>query len=329
MRRKLVFQTVGIVLLLSMLACSFPGFISTPEPLFATPNQTMTALFSRPTLEASQTPVVITATPEMIPSVAAPSPIPVWTTVAPTPTQAMGIPTVLVTPLYPTVIVPTAVPYTPPVLVRSVARTEALYLSTPPLLDGVWDEWPGTTYPIQRVVYGGGNWSGENDLEGSFKVGWDTQYLYVAVKVLDDVYAQNDSGAYLYRGDSLEVLLDADLAADFYTRQTSPDDFQLGISPGRPDVNGVREAYLWQPKSIAGLRQVQIASMRSDGVYRVEVAIPWSLFGVSPYRGARFGFGVSVSDNDDTTQNLQQSMISNLPGRKFTDPTTWGDLELR
>ena len=66
----------------------------------------------------------------------------------------------------------------------------------------------------------------------------------------------------------------------------------------------------------------------TDPIYRIEVAIPWSLLGVTPYDGMRLGFAVSINDNDDTTKNVQQTMLSTAQYRNFLDPTTWGELVL-
>jgi len=53
-------------------------------------------------------------------------------------------------------------------------------------------------------------------LQGSYRLGWDEDYLYVAVKVLDDQYVQNASGQDIYKGDSIELLIDTYLQDDFY-----------------------------------------------------------------------------------------------------------------
>jgi hypothetical protein len=142
---------------------------------------------------------------------------------------------------------------------------------------------------------------------------------------------QNATGANIYEGDSIELLLDTKLATDLYYNRLSADDFQLGINPGRPNPEGTREAYLWFPSTIAGNRSnVTIASLQEDGVYRVEAAIPWSVFEITaPASGNHFGFALSVSDNDNPDANAQQSMVSNDPRRVLADPTTWAELALK
>ena len=89
------------------------------------------------------------------------------------------------------------------------------------------------------------------------------------------------------------------------------------------------EAYLWHPKSIEGGQDnVSIASRAREDGYIVEAGIPWSVFDVSPTEGQHFGFAYSISDNDNPNKNVQQSMISFVPIRTLSDPTTWGDLTL-
>jgi hypothetical protein len=205
----------------------------------------------------------------------------------------------------------------------------AAYMPSAPVIDGVWDEWSSTAYSANAVVYGGSERSDSTDLDASLRIGWDWHYLYLAVKIHDDVYAQHASGQNLYLGDSLELLFDAYLYDDFYSAEMTGDDYEIGISPGNPDVNGSKEAVAWYPRSGNGSRNsVVIGSVRNDGVTRVEVAIPWGVLGVSPYNWAHYGFAFSVSDNDNTNENLQQSMVSCVPGRKLLNPTTWGELIL-
>ncbi len=116
---------------------------------------------------------------------------------------------------------------------------------------------------------------------------------------------------------------------DYESAELSDDDFQLGISPGRPHVGSGQEAFLWTPGHLRGVQKnIRIEARQESGMYRVEAAIPWSVFDMEPVAGKHYGFALSVSDNDDGDGGVQQSMISNLPERYPRDPTTWGDLEL-
>jgi hypothetical protein len=199
-----------------------------------------------------------------------------------------------------------------------------------PTIDGDWSEWPNAEIPAGYVVFGGGNWVNANDLNASFKTAYDANNLYIAAKVVDDVYAQNATGYKIYLGDSLEILLDTNLQGDYNDRGLSSDDYQLGISPGKGSITGTKEAFLWYPSNLRGARtSVVIATQSLSDGYRIEAAIPWKIFGITPSSGKHYGFTFSVSDNDNQTQNLQESMVSNVSGRRFLNPTTWGDLVLQ
>lgn len=300
------------LLLLALLGCNLPRPTPTPGIDFPTPNLTMTALFSPGGILGTVTPQVATATNDD-PSGGG-SPV------------SGATPAPLTTSPSPGSITPTA---TGTGVMRTNARFTATFLDTPPVLDGTWDEWTNAAYPVRSVVYGANQRENTEDLEGSFRAGWDRDYLYLAVKVIDDRYVQNSTGVLLYQGDSIEVQFDADLEGDLNVNSLSSDDFQLGISPGRPDPDGTKEVYLWNPSNLAGARtDMRIASVGGDGLYRVEIAIPWSLFGVTPEAGDQFGFSLNISDNDNPNENTQHTMISAVAGRTLTDPTTWGLLIL-
>jgi hypothetical protein len=311
---------------------------STPPPT-VTPGKTLTATRTlTPTITLTPTrtltpTITLTPTKTLTPTITLTRTV--TATSGPSPTGTITNtppPTITVAPVTATV-TPTRTA-TPTQIVTQTSRgvTIANLFSTAPVLDGIWDEWQdrSTEYPARAVVYGAANWSGADDLEASYRAAWDAQYLYLAVKVRDDIYAQNASGANLYLGDSLEVLFDADLQGDLFDRSLTADDYQLGISAGLGDINGAKEAFLWFPRArMAQQSGVIVAAVRQDGLTRIEAAIPWSVLGVAPAAGQRYGFVLSASDNDDTGQNLQQSMVASVSTRVLVDPTTWGEIQLK
>jgi hypothetical protein len=312
-------------LFLAVLACNLPA-VTTPTPfIFPTPDLTMTAIFN-------PTQVINPNIPPTLPPPATSSPLPTAV-----PGTATTIPTILPSSPSATFSAPTAAPTSTPVATQVVEGPEArpkysvsaIYFSDPPDLDGTFDEWGLQKYPVDAVVYGSGSWKNANDLSATVMLGWDEENLYLAVNVQDDVYAQHATGENLFEGDSLEVLLDANVSGDYYSDELSGDDYQLGISPGSPDPGEDPETYLWYPDSKAGPRpNVEIGVDQVATGYHVETAIPWSVFNIEPSRGDHFGFAVSVSDNDNPDNDVQQSMVSNVPTRSLSDPTTWGDLQL-
>jgi hypothetical protein len=199
--------------------------------------------------------------------------------------------------------------------------------SSAPTIDGDLGEW-ALSYTADHVVWKPSNWAGAPDQNVRFAMGWDNQFLYLAALVGDDVHVQTQHGEVIYKGDSLELLLDVDLAADFALTGLSADDYQLGISPGAFAGDGP-EAYLWFPASRAARPGgVLVAARPSGNGYQLEAAIPWSLFNATPAGGARYGMALSSSDNDAPGRAEQQSLISTAPRRSLLDPTTWGTLVL-
>jgi len=289
---------IGLLMAIAavMLACYFPWLNPEPENIFQQPAQTLTAMVQLLTTSTTAT----VSTPVIPPS----APLPTFT---PIPTQITA-------------------PH------RTGSQVTAKFLANPPVIDGSWDDWKNLTniYPAVDVINGASYWKNSADLEGSFILGWDSNYLYLAVKVTDDLYVQNSSGAYIYKGDDVELQLDANLGADFSVSSMNNDDYQLGISAGKGSINSIKEAYLWYPQIIKGsvTNQVVIASQGGNGVHYVEARIPWNLFGLSPFEGLRMGFALALSDNDNSAVNDWQTMVSNTPGCKTLNPTTWGELLL-
>lgn len=318
--RKRLLLAITMVLT-STIACKLPS-ITPPTPfVYPTPDLTVTALSEFVATIAYQTPIVPTATPTYVlpvtatpsPSVTLPPATPTNTPIPPSATStATGTPVSLAGPA-----------------VRPGTRIKAYYLRQEPTIDGVFDEWEVDRYPVDNVVYGADQWSGKDDLSANVMVGWDDYNLYIAARVIDDKYAQNTTGKNLFKGDSLEVLIDTMVANDFYMQSLSLDDYQLGVSPGSPQPGTNAEAYLWYPRSLRGAREIVniSATLKEDG-YRVEVKIPWSTFEIIPVKGRHYGFAFSVSDNDLSDENVQQSMVSTSPKRRLTNPMTWGDLVL-
>jgi hypothetical protein len=310
--RKMFLAALG----LALNACSVLG-VASPTPFtFPTPNLTHTAIFAStpsetplaPTLEpidTSETPVVFQATSTVLPG-------------EPTSTAA-------VTSASPSASLPPGTTDTRP----NGTPVTATFISTPAVIDGDLSEWVSTSYVVnQALSYANSNWSGAADLSATYYLAWDANYLYLAVQRIDDTFVQVSTGRYMYRGDDVEIQLDANLSGDYSTKSLSGDDFQIGLSPGNFGTLHP-EAHLWFPRSLEhGLSSVQIKASKSNGGYQLEAKIPWSTFGVSPQAGDRFGFALSLSDNDSPGVSTWQSMVSSVTTRRVADPTTWGTLVL-
>lgn len=202
-------------------------------------------------------------------------------------------------------------------------------LAVAPTIDGNLQEWGTLPNTIDKIVFNPGNWSGVADQSVSFAVGWDATFLYFAGSVTDDVHVQTQKGEVLYRGDSLELQLDANLAGDFTETRINSDDYQLGLSPGNFSTLPP-EMYLWNPAGLKGVPAGVGFAAQDNGQngYTIELALPWTLLRVTPTGGSTFGIAFNSSDNDTPNTASQQSMISSVSTRQLLDPTSWGTLQL-
>ncbi|MEK7312229.1 MAG: sugar-binding protein, partial [Chloroflexota bacterium] len=229
---------------------------------------------------------------------------------------------------------PTATP-TSVATATEVARSNGTPIHAPrlpvaPGIDGDLSEWGTLANTINQVSYKPENWTGTNDNSAAFALGWDANNLYIAIAVVDDHFEQTQRNEFIFKGDSTEILLDANLGGDFSDTKLSDDDFQLGLSPGNLATGDpAPQAWLWFPKSKSGVPAgATVAAKRVGEGFQLEAAIPWSLFGVTPSGGSRFGFVASASDDDKTGVAEQESLISSVGTRKLPNPTTWGTLIL-
>ena len=307
----------AIMLLAAALACAVPGETN-PNTAAATLDtavqQTVAAGTPRPTVPV---PPTLTPAPAINVTLQWPTDTPGPATLAPADTAQPAATSQ-----------PAAATPTVGALSRPGSEFHAIHFSTPPTIDGYFTDWGDLANTINAAVYRPENWTGPADNSAAFALGWDASALYLAIHVTDDAHVQTQLGALIFKGDSVELLLDSDLGGDFASATLSGDDYQIGFTPGENKIGGP-DAYLWFPASQAGRPNATVSAHGDEGGgFYLEASIPWSVFNVAPSAGGRFGFAASVSDNDTPGTAEQQSMISTAPDRRLTNPTTWGTLVL-
>jgi serine/threonine-protein kinase len=238
----------------------------------------------------------------------------------------------------PTLIVaPTAIatePVTPQETAVPIVSADAVAvrLAVPPVIDGNLAEWDAiapylSTYPVYAVPH----WDGTDDVSAAWHIGWDAEYLYVGVTVVDDVHVQTQTGNQIFKGDNLDLQLDMDRTGDWGSKLNA-DDYQINLSPGNfanlpPSV--FRFAATADGRSIdAPGHEIQIAAQQQPHGYTLEAAIPWRDVNVTPTAGFILGAALNVSDNDTPGTAVQERLLSTSATRKWSEPATWGTLTL-
>ncbi|MCB0069145.1 MAG: hypothetical protein KDD77_18410 [Caldilineaceae bacterium] len=196
-------------------------------------------------------------------------------------------------------------------------------------LDGQFNDWPGPWIPLNTIMQGQDQWAGGNDLAGAFQLMWSADGLYVAVQITDDVLRSGPDGSDQWQGDGIEIQFDRRLADDFADTRANDDDTQIGLAPDSA-FQYVR-GYRWLPLAAESRFDPPGAVTVTPGQYNIEVLVPWLYFDMGSAEaqpGARFGFNLSLNDNDAETP-AQQTVLSASPARTTHDnPTEWGTLVL-
>lgn len=211
---------------------------------------------------------------------------------------------------------------------------EAIPLVTPPTIDGSLTEWGGiiAASSVHRV-YSVAGWDGSEDLTAVWQLGWDSDNLYVAVRVTDDVHVQTASGNQIFRGDGVDMQFDTARDADLGDG-LSPDDFQITLSPGdfagsSPTAFRYRGTAGGAILDAPGGNSVTVAAQQTATGYTLEAAIPWTDLNLTPSIDLTIGLALNANDNDTPGTAVQEVMMSHMPNRTLTNPTTWGTLTLK
>ena len=162
------------------------------------------------------------------------------------------------------------------------------YLTIDSQIDAAWND--AAIYGLPNLI--GGQVSSDSDLYVTWRALWNDYYLYYLIEVNDDQLVA-DSGSSWWHDDTVELFIDADNSKTEY--YDGINDFQYGFQPFNTTIRlGDNSA-----TNTSGITHSRIET--SQG-YRLEIAIPWSTLGASPYDGMVIGLDVHV-DDDDNGQN--------------------------
>lgn len=155
---------------------------------------------------------------------------------------------------------------------------------------------------------------GTNNNTVTFGAQWDSNYLYIGAKVLDSTLVAN--GTYPWQGDAIEVYIDGNhnrgTSYDSYDRQFVKGWNVAGTWANGNQTNGVISA--WAPIT---------------GGYSVEMAIPWTNFGITPAGQTVIGLDIANDDNDNGGANRDGQLMWAGNNNDWTDTSAFGDLTLQ
>lgn len=213
-------------------------------------------------------------------------------------------------------------------------------------IDGKENDWKGE--PAVR-------WDKSGQFPVQVRAAYDAQHLYLLYSVSDSspwVNNGKDSTLLFKTGDSVDLQIGTNAAANPNRTQPAPGDIRLLIAPFQGKTvavlyrhrlaqkdNPVTFTCPWRSEtvdSVKALESARIAVTREGGRYRVEAAIPLADLGLAAPDGKTFkaDFGVIFGDPDGTINMLRSywsnqntMLVNDVPGEIMLSPSLWGTVK--
>jgi len=201
---------------------------------------------------------------------------------------------------------------------KSVSIPHAL---GPTKLDGKRDSWPGNppeTVGSSRLVQGADG----AGFDGSFRLCWDEQNLYLHVQVNDPTPMRNpQKGADLWNGDGVELFVGWES-----TEKGGPllfTDRQVLLSAGNPPDG---KAFYVNHAPTQTPCQVAVTPTVDRHGYILEAVIPFAALGFTPQPGQTIRFDLAIDDGNG--DGRQRQLMWSGAARNSADRTDWGRAKL-
>jgi hypothetical protein len=176
----------------------------------------------------------------------------------------------------------------------------------------------------QYFRFGGQGWKGPSDLSGTVQYLWDEKYLYVGVKVTDDIFANNSVDGNLWSGDGLQFLVDPTRDK---VNKAGKYDIAVAVTKKGPQAWCYLSADSGSPSGEVkdiGISAKRLNADRGDMTY--VLAIPWSrLAPFKPSVGANLGLGMVLNEDDGSGRKAYMGWFCDVQSKRVD---TIGDLIL-
>ncbi|WP_052702972.1 Ig-like domain-containing protein [Paenibacillus beijingensis] len=209
---------------------------------------------------------------------------------------------------------------------RNMSALTSVRAVQPILIDGVIDdeEWSNSesfTLDQASQVRLITDWGGPEDLSATAYTKWDSDHLYLAVRVTDNIHFNNNPPGDSWKGDSIQFAIDPGRAIE---------PGKLGWNENTIALNSVTNAVM-KRGGIGGnnLLNSPIIINRDGNETVYEMAIKWTDIlpvGMIPSTEYAIGFSLLVNDNDGS---LRRGWMEYMSGIGLTkNPLLFGDLIL-
>jgi hypothetical protein len=184
---------------------------------------------------------------------------------------------------------------------------------TPIILNGLKDIFP----PMAQMPESG-LWTGPDDLSVKSWLTWDEKFLYIAMRVVDDIHIQRQTGGNIWMDDCVQFAINAknDALSPKITGSAGcgTSDYNMGMAL----TSSGPQCWRWVDKGVtkkAGLTDFPLSIRRDGNVTSYELAIPWDAVApLSPKSGSVFKFSFVVFDQDKAGDSQAAYYMALTPG---------------
>jgi hypothetical protein len=141
-------------------------------------------------------------------------------------------------------------------------------------------------------------YDGADDLSVESAITYDSEKLYLAINVKDDVHFQKSPAASLWFGDSVQLAIDtlADAMPNVYQFDANDYEFSFGLNQDGAQKN--IDTMYERGRVKQALESVESNVFREGNLTIYRIAIPWKTLKLTPRKGMIFGLNFIVNDND-------------------------------
>jgi hypothetical protein len=203
---------------------------------------------------------------------------------------------------------------------RTIPDTTFIGFKTPipPVIDGNLQEFS----KARKITI-----TNSRGTRGTYSLLWDETALYIAANVADPQLNadQTSRDGSLWDDDSLEVFFDT-LNDNGSARDQNDYKFFVNLWNTHTDTRHTDLTWNIDYNSRVSMNGSLNDNQDIDSGYDIEIAIPWSAWGIQkPIHGDRWGFDLSMNDQDETDTKIQ-TQWANSDGGDPNNPDGWGDL---
>ena len=170
------------------------------------------------------------------------------------------------------------------------------------VVDGDPADWGDSGFRVDIMTGEDGKILPADDLDASFRLGWDNQGLLLLLTVDDNSAVEFSAVEELWYGDLVTLFVATERgSSERYLTTISP-----GLDPKYPELRSSIQDFRETPGEELS---VEAARSRTETGYVLEVSLPWKNLAIEPKSGREIAFQIYVNDSDDVNDDKEEEKV--------------------